>query len=292
MDRIIKILKYYLIIVLGLSLFACHKAPETYQGYIETRLLYVSSDFNGILKKLFYHRGQSVKVGDLLYVLENEPQLSSLKNAKALVTQAEAEQAITQQQLKYAETLLNRRIKLLKTKNIDPESIDIANDRYNTAKGNAQTAAAKLAEAKAQLNKELWSTNSKNRMAEKSGQIFDTYYQPGEMVIAGQPVLSILVPDELRIIFFVPERDLVNLYLGKIISFVIDGTTKTFQGKITFISQLAEYSPPVVYTNERKNKLVFRVELTPEEKDMPILHPGQPVSVDNLIISKKEQNHG
>jgi HlyD family secretion protein len=49
--------------------------------------------------------------------------------------------------------------------------------------------------------------------------------------------------------------------------------------KITYISNEAEYTPPVIYSNETREKLVFMVEAHPSVADANRLHPGQPVTV-------------
>jgi len=50
-------------------------------------------------------------------------------------------------------------------------------------------------------------------------------------------------------------------------------------GKISFISPRAEYTPPVVYSQESRAKFVFLVEATFEPAVAAQLHPGQPVDV-------------
>ena len=58
-----------------------------------------------------------------------------------------------------------------------------------------------------------------------------------------------------------------------------DGCAAEVPGKVTYISNEAEYTPPVIYSNATRSKLVFMVEGRPSEQDATKLHPGQPVSV-------------
>ena len=48
---------------------------------------------------------------------------------------------------------------------------------------------------------------------------------------------------------------------------------------MTFVSDQAEYTPPVIYSNERREQLVFLIEARPAAAAALELHPGQPVTV-------------
>jgi HlyD family secretion protein len=48
---------------------------------------------------------------------------------------------------------------------------------------------------------------------------------------------------------------------------------------LSFVSPEAEYTPPVIYSNETRAKLVFLVEARPRPADATALRPGQPVEV-------------
>lgn len=58
---------------------------------------------------------------------------------------------------------------------------------------------------------------------------------------------------------------------------VVDGTETPAVARITFIAREAEYVPPVIYSAESRQKLVFLVEARLDDPDA--LRPGQPVDV-------------
>lgn len=58
-----------------------------------------------------------------------------------------------------------------------------------------------------------------------------------------------------------------------------DGCGEPVAAKISFISQQAEYTPPVIYSREQRSKMVFLVEARPVPADAMRLRPGQPVDV-------------
>jgi len=48
---------------------------------------------------------------------------------------------------------------------------------------------------------------------------------------------------------------------------------------VSFIAAQAEFTPPVIYSNDTRSKLVFMVEARPSPQAAAGLHPGQPVVV-------------
>jgi len=69
------------------------------------------------------------------------------------------------------------------------------------------------------------------------------------------------------------------LKLGQKISVHCDGCSADVPAAITFISNQVEYTPPVIYSNENRAKLVFMVIAKPAVEKAPLLHPGQPLEV-------------
>ena len=83
----------------------------------------------------------------------------------------------------------------------------------------------------------------------------------------------------MKVRFFVPETVVGKLAPGRTLSIHCDGCAADVPAKITYISSEAEYTPPVIYSNENRAKLVFMVEARPSAADAVKLHPGQPVAV-------------
>jgi HlyD family secretion protein len=103
------------------------------------------------------------------------------------------------------------------------------------------------------------------------------YYRPGEVVPAGQPVVSLLPPGNVKLVFFLPEPRLGALKVGDAIHYSCD-SCRPGEAKVSFVATQAEYTPPVIYSVESRDKLVFRIEARGVAAPMG-LHPGQPVDV-------------
>src|SRR5208283_1505784 len=115
--------------------------------------------------------------------------------------------------------------------------------------------------------------------APKGGLVFDTLYRPGEWVAAGRPVVALLPPENVKVRAFVPETRVGAIHPGDPVRVTVDGMAEPFLGKVSFISPQSEYTPPVIYSEESRGKLVFMVEMVFDAATAGNLHPGQPVDV-------------
>jgi len=301
------------------------KHPEV-QGYIEGRYTYLSSALSGRLEKLIVSRGDRIKTNELIFVLDQQPETDQLKQAQKNFAQtqqilidlqkgqrqtvldqikAQRAQAVTVMQLD-KKTLL--RYQKLYTKHaIDKASVDAAQSNYQRDAKKIKELDANLAEAKsgarenqikaqqatveaamADLKRAKWALAQKTMYAPISGFVFDTYYRVGEFVPANQPVVSLLAPENIKLIFFIPEPMLSRISLGEKIQFSCDGCKEKTLATISFISSQAEYTPPVIYSEATRDKLVYRVEAKIVPDIAIRFHSGQPVDVylSSLIINE------
>src|ERR1700739_634632 len=97
------------------------------------------------------------------------------------------------------------------------------------------------------------------------------------MVPAGRPVVALLPPANLKLRFFVGEAVLPQIKLGQAVKVQCDGCADDLTANVSFISRSSEFTPPVIYSNEERGKLVFLFEARPQRPDQ--LRVGQPVSV-------------
>jgi HlyD family secretion protein len=133
--------------------------------------------------------------------------------------------------------------------------------------------------AQAQLAQRKWQVDKKKVLIPATGVVNEIYYRVGEWVPAGQPVLSILPDDKRRIRFFVPETQLAGLRIGQAVEANCDGCATPLHAMIDFIAPQAEYTPPVIYSQGSREKLVYRVEAATSHEDAARAHPGMPVEV-------------
>ena len=308
------------ITILALTSVACgcnDPANGTLQGYAEGEYVRVASPFPGQLARLAVKRGDSVKVGDPLFTLEqaNEAaarresadrvtlaaaQLENLKKAKRPpeIEAVRAQLAQAEANLKLSEANLKRQQELFAAKFISHERMDDARtqlerDRARVEELRAQLATvhlaarpdeiraaeAELAAARATLAQADWRLEQKAQRAPQGALVQETLYVEGEWVPAGAPVVNLLPATNIKVRFFMPETQVGAVRIGQPVSMRCDGCAGPIAGAVSYIAPQAEFTPPVIYSRERREKLVFLVEARPVPTDATKLHPGQPVEV-------------
>ncbi len=132
---------------------------------------------------------------------------------------------------------------------------------------------------KRRLTQTDWSFLQKRQSAPQTGLVYDTLYRQGEWVAAGKPVVALLPPQNIKVRAFVPETRVGSIHYGEEVRVAVDGVPDPFIGKVSYISPHAEYTPPVIYSKESRDKLVFMIEAVFDPATAAKLHPGQPVDV-------------
>ena len=92
-------------------------------------------------------------------------------------------------------------------------------------------------------------------------------------------MVSLLPPGKIKVRFFVPEASLGSLKMGQNVTLTCNGCGEAINAVVSFISPQAEFTPPVIYSQDSRTKLVFYVEARPAADQATRLHPGQPVDV-------------
>ncbi|WP_438278217.1 HlyD family secretion protein [Nitrobacter sp.] len=225
------------------------KSPPGYQGWVEADMIFVSPDESGRVTRLNVREGDAVEVGDLLYSVDDDLQQADHNQNKA--TLANAQQTY------------DRAASLRKTGAGTQATLDSAVSALRVAEARVNTSETRLARRRG--------------FAPVAGTIQQIYFREGEMVPAQRPVLSIMPPGNMKIRFFVPEPDLPKLKIGQEVRITCDNCAPDLTAKIYFVATQAEYTPPVIYSLDERNKLVFLIQARPSRPDS--LRVGQPVSV-------------
>ena len=293
------------------------KSTNTYQGYIEGKFVYVASPQSGRLDQVDVARGDTVAAGHPLFALDDEPEASEMRTAEQVLRSSEsrlndletgkrpAEVDVTRAELEQAVAEKKQADEILASDEAQFKAGGIAQTELINAQGAAETSAAKVKEfeadlavdalpareqqIKAQTNQVAadrasladaeWHLKQKQIASPRNGLVFDTLYRQGEWVTAGNPVVQILPPENMEIRFFVPETVVGGLRVGESVHVACDGCASDVAAKISFVSPQSEYTPPVIYSNENRSKLVYMVIANPSAQAAATLHPGQPVEV-------------
>ena len=311
---------HYIIIALAaLALAGCkEKPPTSLQGYVEGEYLYLAPLTAGYLESLSVEQGDEVTSGKVLFAMDATREKAALAEAEQKLQQAEAlledarlgkrptEIAALEAQLRQNQAALElaakvsaRQQKLSEDKLIPTEELDRARadaqqkqQAVNQLKSDlatadlgqrthqVQAAESNMRAVEASVKQARWNLEQTTQTAPATGQIFDTYFRPGEMVGAGKPVVSLLPPERVRVRVFVSEGQRAAVKAGSRATVRADGLADTLTGSVSFISPHLEYTPPVIYSREMRQKLATMVEISFPPESARRLSPGQPVEVN------------
>jgi len=139
-------------------------------------------------------------------------------------------------------------------------------------------AEAALREATAARDHARWQLDKRDLTAPANGIVTDIIRRPGEIAAAGQPILALLPDGAVRLRLYVPEAAIATIAPGDQLVVHCDGCPPDLSATISYIADGPEFTPPVIYSVDSRQKLVYLVEAKPA--DVSGLKPGQIVDVD------------
>ena len=307
----------WVVLFFGLLVGCKPAASQRLQGYVEGEFVYVASPMAGALETLSVQRGAQVQAGDSLFALECGAEKAAREQAERRLAEGqskfedakkgkrpveiesvEAQLKLVRAALVLSEKEFARQDSLFRSgasaasefdraraaRDQDLQRVSQLEADLQTAKLGSRMDQISAAEANARaleaaLAKAEWDFSQKHQAAPQDALVFDTLYRQGEWVAAGRPVVALLPPEGIKVRAFVPEARVGTIHPGDRVRVFVDGISEPYVGKVSFISPQAEFTPPVIYSQESRGKLVFMIEAVFEPAAAAKLHPGQPVDV-------------
>lgn len=290
-------------------------------GYVEGEPLYPATPLAGRLVDLTVKRGDVVEAGDPLFSVDPTQGEATLTQAQAALAQAQslatdarrgqrpaelgviqADVAAANAQLVEAQKTLDRTRPLVETGAFSRAQGDAALAARDTARGQLNAAqkrleAAKLGgrsdqvaaadqrivEAQGAVEAARARLADQTQKAPAAGRIEEVFFQLGEWTPASQPILSLIPEDRIRLRFFVPEAAIAAYTIGREVAFTCDACPAAMRAKISYVSPRPEFTPPIIYSRDSRDRLVFLVEAHPLGDTK--LAPGQPIDVAPLSVA-------
>lgn len=135
-----------------------------------------------------------------------------------------------------------------------------------------QQAQARLDQAKLQLEKAQIT-------ASEDGVLLRSSINQGEVAKVGATLFTMMKADKLKLVVYIPEAQLNRIQKGQEVGIQVDAYPDvTFKGRISTISDKAEFTPKNVQTPNERTKLVFAVTIHITE-GLDKLKPGMPADV-------------
>lgn len=289
---------------------------EAFPGYVEGEYAALAPTATARIKDVRVRRGDVIVPGTIVATLENEDTELGIVEAEAAAAEAaaqlenlrkgrrtveieaiEATLAAAEAQARAAQTTLNHQQTLIRRGVASRASADEAQAAVDAAESKVREIEANLAaaqmparedeiraaeqryeRAKSALAQARWKHEERYLVAEVRGQVFDIIRRPGEIASPSQPVISVLPTGATLVRFYAPEPVLSQMPVGAKVAVACDGCPPDLQATISYRASEPEFTPPVIYSVERRQKLVFLIEARPVNGNT-YLQPGQIVTV-------------
>lgn len=306
------------------GLFGCPATNSAaVAGYVEGDHAILAPIESTQVLSLSVKRGDHVKAGDVLALLDDADVKIAVAEAKAALAQAEAQLANLKEgrrpeEIAVLETTVASaeaeaieagrvalRVEGLSKRGIAPQAdldqartgLILANARVAQAKANLSVArlpareqeitaaSAQVKRAQAALDSAQWRLSKRQILASADGTISDVLRQPGDNAGPQAAVFDLLPDGATKIRLYFPQSDFSNLKPGTKIAINCDGCDADIPAEVIYISAEPEFTPPVIYSIENRQKLVFLVEAR-ETGSEAKLRPGQ--IVDGRIVDESQ----
>ncbi len=303
--------------MLTITLAACtsDSQPHTVTGYVEAELRWISAPQAGWITEQNVTKGDIIQPQMILFQLDQQQQIADVEQAKqnllaakalhddltkgarqeeidSLTSQLEASEARKKLALSEWQRISSLVVKGLATsEQLEQAQTDLAvnNSQYKTlltdiniARLGGRTdliaqANAQINAAAAHLETQRYQLKQRTINSSMTGLVHTVHYHQGEFVTAGAPVLTVRLTDQDKVRFHVSQSQLPQLSLGQHVQVKADGENNWRPATINYISSTAEFTPPVIYSKDSRQKLVFLIEA--RLKSSNSLPPGLPVEV-------------
>lgn len=241
-------------------------------GNVDVRQVNLGFRVSGLVKEIYFEEGDLVPPGSLVGILDPQPYLDQVKEARSNVESIRAS-------LKNADILFQRRKELITDGSISQEDLDNARSSKTVFEANMASAESALAVAVANLD-------FTKCYAPNEGIILSRIREPGSVVNPGNPIYSLTITSPVWIRAFVSEPQLGEIFPGMAAEIHTDTLGgPVYTGNIGFISPVAEFTPKTVETTQLRTDLVYRLRIYADNPDQG-LRQGMPVTV---IL--KKQSH-
>jgi HlyD family secretion protein len=295
---------------------ACAAPPPLAVGYVEGEFVLLAPIDVAEVNTVGVRRGDRVTPGEAIAQLENSDAIIAVAQSEAALAQAEAQLADLQigkrpeeiavlettlasseAQQTEAERVVSRLSNLLVRGIATQADYDNAETQLNVAKAMVGQAKANLAVAKlparpetiraaeyqvkqtkAALEDAKWRLAKRTITAPAPGRIDDIIRNPGDVAGPSAPVISMLPDGAVKLKLYLPQQSLSSVSIGSLLDVRCDGCPPGLTARVSYVSPDPEFTPPVIYSLETRQKLVFLIEARPEGAAGP-LKPGQIVDV-------------
>ena len=287
-----------------------------FHGNVDIREVRLGFRVQGRVLEVLKEEGDPVRAGEILARIDPEPydyavqrlqaqleartaRLQELENGARPeeIERSRKNLAAAQAVLENAELIHERQKELVATKTVPRQDYDTARADWLNAEAQrdaAQSAldlllagarqeqidqaGAEVQTARASLEEALIRLQDTELRAAEPGVVLTRVVEPGSMVQAGSPALTISLDHPVRVRAYVPEPRLGLVFPGRKVLVFTDSRSDPYHGHVGDVSPRAEFTPKSVETEDLRTSLVYRFRAVVDDPDQG-LRQGMPVTV-------------
>lgn len=246
-------------------------------GRLEAEQVQVAAKYAGRVESVLVDEGATVSAGQVVARMDTRDVLAQLGEAQAQLTSAQSAKGEAQSALSARESdrLLARqelsRISQLHKKGFATSQLldksranmNAANAMVEAAQSTLRRSIAGIDAAQATITRVEAAVDDSTLTAPRSGRVQYKLIQPGEVVAASTPVVTLLDLTDVYMTVFLPASEAGMLAIGDDARIIVDPVPQyVIPAKVTFVAENAQFTPKTVETKDEREKLMFRVKLT------------------------------
>lgn len=296
---------------------ACGPDSIRIAGYVEGEYVRLGPIDTARIERIEVRRGDRVEAGRIVAVLEKTDAENAVAESEARLVQAQAQLenlrsgkrpeeiaviaaslASARAQEREADRALDRRADLFRRGVSTQADLDQAQTARDVASARVREIAANLdvarlaarpdeikasenqvEQAQAALAQARWRLSQRELVAPSAGRISDVLRRVGELAGPSAPALLMLPDGAAKLMLYVPELRISGVRTGMQLEVRCDGCAVGLTATVTYVSPEPEFTPPVIYSAQTRQKLVYLVEARPDGGAQSPLQPGQIVDV-------------
>ncbi len=264
-------------------------------GRLEATEVDVATKLSEKVEKVLVNDGDFVKKGQLLAKMQTnvlEAQLAQaqamvavkkaeLASARAVVLQKTSNRENAYRRFKRAEYLVSKNATSQQTFDNDKALFQAAEAELEAAKAAVVQSEAGIKAAEADVKRIAEDIKDSNLTAPLDGRVQYKVAEPGEVLDAGGCVINMVDLTDVYMTFFLPEKVAGRVRIGADARILLDALPDTpIPAKISFVANVAQFTPKTVETKIERQKLMFRVKakIAPEllKKYIDLVKTGLP----------------
>ncbi|MET0528529.1 MAG: HlyD family efflux transporter periplasmic adaptor subunit [Microvirga sp.] len=274
-------------------------------GRLEATQVDVSAKYPGRLATLKVDEGDEVTAGQVVGSIsspETEAQLrgaqAQLAKARQALASAVANIAQRQAEVAFSRGDLERAKQLVRAGHISVQVLDQRRNRFDQADAAYVAANADRDQAEAQIKAAAADVERLQAIladlvlvSPRTGRVQYRLARAGEVIAAGQRVLTILDLNDVYMTVYLPAAVAGKLTIGDEARHILDPFPQyVFPATISFIATEAQFTPKSVETAEEREKLMFRVKLHADPKLLEKHHRQVKTGVRGLGFVRTDLN--